>query len=124
VKNESAGQPVSYVEVRIHSGVDRIWQLTQDPHLHQRWDLRFDRITYLPRTGSGEPQCFLYETRVGFGLSTKGTGESIGQFSPKESFLTPAADESSQKPICFRKLRTEPPRGDSIETFRPSVPLL
>ena len=46
--------------------------------MHERWDLRFNRIRYLPRESLAEPQRFLYETRLGFGLSIKGTGESVG----------------------------------------------
>jgi len=71
--------PGIYVEILIHQPLERIWQLTQDPSLHQRWDLRFTRIEYLPRASSTEPQEFLYETRIGFGLAIKGTGESIGE---------------------------------------------
>ena len=74
----SKSQPGIYVEILIRESVDRIWQLTQDPKLHERWDLRFSRIQYLPRGSSTEPQRFLYETRLGFGLSIKGTGESVG----------------------------------------------
>lgn len=62
----------------MRESIDKIWQLTQIPELHQRWDLRFNRITYLPRPNLAEPQRFLYETRIGFGLSIKGTGESVG----------------------------------------------
>ncbi|WP_260735384.1 DoxX-like family protein [Tunturiibacter lichenicola] len=72
-------QPGIYVEIHIADSVDRIWQLTQQPDLHQRWDLRFTRITYLPRATPADPQRFLYETRIGFGLAIKGTGESVGQ---------------------------------------------
>jgi hypothetical protein len=68
-----------YVEIEIQDDLDHVWLLTQDPAFHQRWDLRFSRIHYLPRSSSAEPQQFLYETRIGFGLSIKGTGESIGQ---------------------------------------------
>ena len=67
------------MEIDIRENLDRIWLLTQDPAFHQRWDLRFSRIEYLPRPSSDEPQQFLYETRIGFGLSIKGTGESMGQ---------------------------------------------
>jgi hypothetical protein len=66
-----------YVEARIRGPLDRVWELTQDPALHQRWDLRFSTITYLPRPDSAEPQRFLYTTRIGFGLAVHGTGESI-----------------------------------------------
>jgi uncharacterized membrane protein YphA (DoxX/SURF4 family) len=68
-----------YVEIEIQDDLDHIWLLTQDPAFHERWDLRFSRIHYLPRSSSAEPQQFLYETRIGFGLSIKGTGESTGQ---------------------------------------------
>jgi hypothetical protein len=69
--------PGIYVEILIHDELDHIWQLTQEPALHQRWDARFSRIEYLPRPTFTEPQRFLYETRIGLGLSIKGTGESI-----------------------------------------------
>jgi uncharacterized membrane protein YphA (DoxX/SURF4 family) len=68
-----------YVEIDIQDNLDHVWLLTQDPALHERWDLRFSRIHYLPRSSSADPQHFLYETRIGFGLSIKGTGESVGQ---------------------------------------------
>ncbi|WP_035353125.1 hypothetical protein [Edaphobacter aggregans] len=58
-----------YVEIEIQDDLDHVWLLTQDPAFHERWDLRFSRIHYLPRSSSAEPQQFLYETRIGFGLS-------------------------------------------------------
>ena len=70
--------PGIYVEILIRDDIEAIWRLTQEPDLHQRWDLRFSRIEYLPRTTPDEPQRFLYETRIGFGLSIRGTGESVG----------------------------------------------
>lgn len=70
-------QPGIYVEILIHASMERVWQLTQEPDVHQRWDLRFSRIEYLPRPNPDEPQRFLYETRIGFGLSIRGTGESV-----------------------------------------------
>lgn len=66
-----------YVERHIAAPVDHVWTLTQTPDVHQRWDLRFTRITYLPRTTVDGSQRFLYETRVGFGLAICGTGESV-----------------------------------------------
>jgi hypothetical protein len=67
-----------YVEIPIHASMDELWEKTQNPELHQRWDLRFSQIEYLPRQGE-EPQRFLYRTRVGFGLKIDGQGESIGE---------------------------------------------
>lgn len=66
-----------YVEAQIRGPLDRVWQLTQDPALHQRWDLRFTTITYLPRESAEDPQRFLYTTRIGAGLAINGTGESV-----------------------------------------------
>jgi hypothetical protein len=65
------------VETCIRGPVDTLWQHTQNPALHERWDLRFTDIAYLPRNGD-EPQRFRYETRIGFGLRIRGEGESTG----------------------------------------------
>ncbi len=66
-----------YVEARIQGSMDRVWELTQVPSLHERWDLRFSAITYLPRLTPDEPQRFTYATRIGPGLQIEGTGESV-----------------------------------------------
>jgi hypothetical protein len=67
------------VEIAIRAPLDEAWRLTQSPDLHQRWDLRFTRIAYLPRPDPGEPQRFLYETRIGLGLGVSGEGESVAE---------------------------------------------
>lgn len=66
-----------YVERFIAAPFDRVWELTQSPAVHQRWDLRFSSIHYLPKASAAAPQRFLYETRIGFGLAIRGTGESV-----------------------------------------------
>lgn len=68
-----------YVESRIHGPMDELWRLTQTPGPHVLWDLRFTHIDYLPRADEAEPQRFLYVTRIGFGLSIQGNGETVGQ---------------------------------------------
>ena len=67
-----------YVQIDIAGSIDRIWQLTQTPELHQQWDLRFSEIRYLPRPDPAQPQQFLYVTCIGFGLKICGEGESVG----------------------------------------------
>lgn len=67
-----------YVEILIHGDLDEVWRRTQDPALHERWDLRFSEITYLPRAGGHVPQQFNYRTRIGFGMRIDGKGESTG----------------------------------------------
>jgi hypothetical protein len=58
--------------------MDALWSATQKPDVHQRWDLRFTEIRYLPRASDTEPQRFLYATRIGFGMRIAGEGESVG----------------------------------------------
>ncbi len=67
-----------YVEALIRTGIDELWRRTQVPEEHERWDLRFTRIEYLPRPSLDEPQRFHYSTRIGFGLDISGMGESTG----------------------------------------------
>jgi DoxX-like family len=67
-----------YVEIRIRASIDEVWRRTQDPGLHERWDLRFSEIVYLPRPDETVPQRFSYATRIGFGLGIRGEGESEG----------------------------------------------
>jgi hypothetical protein len=67
-----------YVEALIKGSMDEVWHKTQTPNLHQCWDLRFSRISYLPRQNETEPQQFLYSTCIGFGLKINGQGETVG----------------------------------------------
>ncbi|HLY25650.1 MAG TPA: DoxX-like family protein [Aggregatilineales bacterium] len=67
-----------YVETFIRGSLDDLWQKTQTPQLHQRWDLRFSEIEYLPRPDPAQPQQFRYTTRIAFGLRISGAGESLG----------------------------------------------
>jgi uncharacterized membrane protein YphA (DoxX/SURF4 family) len=68
-----------YVEILIRAPMEALWAHTQTPELHERWDLRFSRIDYLPRRSETEPQRFHYATRIGFGLEVVGEGESLGE---------------------------------------------
>jgi len=92
------GSPGIYVETRIGADLEEVWRLTQDPALHQRWDLRFSRIEYLPRPILTEPQRFLYETRIGLGLSIRGTGESVGERAAESGDTTSALKFASADP--------------------------
>jgi uncharacterized membrane protein YphA (DoxX/SURF4 family) len=92
------GAPGIYVEILIQDELEPIWRLTQDPALHERWDLRFSHIEYLPRPSADEPQHFLYETRIGFGLSIKGTGQSVGERGGAAGDATSALKFASDDP--------------------------
>jgi hypothetical protein len=70
--------PGIYVETRIQGPLEEVWRLTQERALHERWDLRFTTIEYLPRPDPAAPQRFRYATRIDFGLRIEGAGESVG----------------------------------------------
>ncbi|MEU3428897.1 hypothetical protein [Streptomyces gardneri] len=67
-----------YIETRVRADLETLWERTQEPDRHQRWDLRFTEIDYLPRA-EGEPQHFRYATRVLPFLVVAGTGVSAGE---------------------------------------------
>ncbi|MFE2009338.1 hypothetical protein [Streptomyces sp. NPDC059491] len=67
-----------YVETRVRVDLETLWAYTQEPALHQRWDLRFTEIADLPRA-EGEPRRFRYATRVLPFLAVAGTGVSAGE---------------------------------------------
>lgn len=73
-----AERQIIFVQIDISGSLDRLWELTQTPELHERWDLRFTSIQYLPRSDPALPQRFLYTTRIGFGLTVRGEGETVG----------------------------------------------
>ncbi len=63
-----------YVEISIRTDLDEIWQRTQAPDQHQRWDLRFTRIT-----GDDAPRRFRYSVRVLPGVWLHGRGVCVGE---------------------------------------------
>lgn len=77
-----------YVEIPIQATIDEVWEMTQNPELHEQWDLRFSSITYLPKNSNDEPQSFLYETKLGCGVKVAGWGKSIGMHSKKDGTKT------------------------------------
>lgn len=66
-----------YVESLVRAPIDRLWEATQHPDQHVRWDVRFGRITQLDGA-EGDPQQFTYATTVAPGVTVAGTGESLG----------------------------------------------
>jgi hypothetical protein len=67
-----------FVETTIRADIGDLWRLTQDPGQHQRWDLRFTRIEYLP-VSSGGGQDLRYSVRLLPGLWAAGTGVCAGE---------------------------------------------
>jgi hypothetical protein len=72
-----------YVETVVRAPMDQLWQVTQDPAQHQRWDLRFTEIEYGAPPAPGEPQRFVYAIRLGprwLPLArVAGTGTTFGE---------------------------------------------
>ncbi|MEU9334486.1 hypothetical protein AB0D49_15195 [Streptomyces sp. NPDC048290] len=94
------GDTALYIETRIRADLDTLWSATQEPARHQRWDLRFTEIDYLPR-GDGEPQRFRYATRVLPFLTVAGTGVSAGEKERPDGTRTSALRFSSPHPLSL-----------------------
>jgi hypothetical protein len=77
VSDSMAAKPI-YIEIEIQSDVEKIWEYTQQPQLHEQWDLRFSSITYNERLHEDDPQTFAYTTKVIPGIQVSGWGESKG----------------------------------------------
>jgi uncharacterized membrane protein YphA (DoxX/SURF4 family) len=90
-----------YVEILVRAPMDALWSHTQTPALHERWDLRFSRIEYLPRNGESEPQRFQYATRIGFGLEISGEGETVGRRDSTDGSSTSALKFGSDEPLSI-----------------------
>lgn len=78
-----------YVEIRIHAPMSDLWEKTQNPALHQRWDLRFGEIAYLPKEHSDLPQQFTYAITVA-GIRVDGRGETAGERNREDGSRTSA----------------------------------
>ncbi|WP_060881443.1 hypothetical protein, partial [Streptomyces scabiei] len=89
-----------YIETYVRADLDALWAHSQDPALHQRWDLRFTEIRYLPRA-EGEPRRFRYATRVLPGLTVAGTGVSAGERERPDGTRTSALRFSSPHPLSL-----------------------
>ncbi|RUQ98134.1 SRPBCC family protein [Labedella endophytica] len=72
------GRSPVYVETTIRAPIERVWELTQDPILHARWDLRFSRIEPLPERLESGGYRFRYERSLLL-HTIVGTGTSLGE---------------------------------------------
>ncbi len=91
-----------YVKTTIQSSMETLWEHTQNPDLHTEWDARFTEITYLPKQ-EGQPQKFLYKTKIGFGLKISGTGESIGEVKKAEGTRVSSLKFGTEHPLSLIK---------------------
>ena len=84
----------------MRTSLDAIWAATQDPAQHQRWDLRFGAISYLPREGD-EPQRFRYALRVAPWRVVAGTGIAAGERRRPDGTCTSALRFGSPDPLSL-----------------------
>lgn len=89
-----------YVETVIRTEMADLWARSQEPDQHQRWDLRFTSITYLPRA-EGEPQRFRYATRLLPFLAVDGTGVSAGESRRADGTRVSALRFASRHPLSL-----------------------
>lgn len=86
-----------HVRIRIAAPIERVWELTQDPAAHARWDLRFSRIDPTePLPGGGSR--FRYERRMPFHTIT-GTGTTIGERHRADGSRTSALRFDTRDPL-------------------------
>ncbi|HEX7308216.1 hypothetical protein [Lentzea sp.] len=90
-----------YVETVIRADLDEVWRRTQEPGPHQRWDLRFTRIDYLPKAAPDAEQRFRYAVRVLPGLEVDGTGVSAGERTRPDGSRTSALRFASEHPLSL-----------------------
>jgi hypothetical protein len=96
-----AQRPSVYVEILVRAPMDALWAHTQTPELHEKWDLRFSRIEYLPKPHENEPQRFRYTTLIGFGLEVSGEGETVGQRDLTDGSRSSALRFGSGEPLSI-----------------------
>lgn len=110
-----------YIETKIKCDLDTLWSNTQDPSIHQQWDLRFSEITYLPKDSPTEPQKFLYSTKIGFGIKVNGIGESVATKTKDNGESTSVLKFSSDSKISIIKQGSGywkyVPEADGIKFF-------
>jgi hypothetical protein len=82
------GRAAIYVEIEIRCSIERVWELTQEPTQHPRWDLRFSSITPTAELDSGGYR-FRYERRLPL-HTIVGTGTSLGERSRPDGTRTSA----------------------------------
>ena len=80
-------------QTKIQADLDTVWRYTQTPELHRRWDLRFTDIEFLNENGSNGSKRFRYATRIGFGRTIEGWGETIGASDRQTSVLRFGSDD-------------------------------
>ncbi|WP_353855551.1 hypothetical protein [Bacillus sp. Bos-x628] len=91
-----------YVETEISAPLEKVWEYTQNPKLHEQWDLRFSTIS-LNGPRDEQPQSFLYEKHLGFGVSVTGTGVYRTNIMDDRNERASSLTFTSSHPLSFIK---------------------
>jgi hypothetical protein len=90
-------RPMSlYVETVIRTDLDTLWQHTQDPALHRRWDLRFAGISPI----DGHDGHFRYTSRF-LGVTVTGVGTSAASRTWPDGSRTSVLRFASADPLSL-----------------------
>lgn len=76
-QNGNVSRRAIFVRIRIDAPLERVWELTQNPRKHPRWDGRFTSITPSGALPGGGTR-FRYELRIPL-HTIVGTGTTIGE---------------------------------------------
>ncbi|GAA1545323.1 hypothetical protein GCM10009803_26630 [Microbacterium ginsengiterrae] len=95
-RRRGAAAPL-YVEILVRAPLDRVWQLTQDPVAHARWDARFTAIVPTRVRDDGAEE-FRYELDLGL-HTIRGTGVSKGTRTARGGERTSALVFDSDDPL-------------------------
>lgn len=95
--NEARSGRQIYVEILVRSSMDSLWELSQNPARHPRWDLRFSRIIPTGVGSDGHSQ-FRYEFQLPFYAIT-GTGTSLGHRTTAGGQATSVLKFSTSNPL-------------------------
>jgi hypothetical protein len=85
-----------YVETVIRTDLDTLWQHTQDPALHRRWDLRFAGISPI----DGHDGHFRYASRF-LGVTVTGVGASAASRAWPDGSRTSVLRFASADPLSL-----------------------
>ncbi|MEV6873575.1 hypothetical protein [Amycolatopsis sp. NPDC051128] len=85
-----------YVETVIRTDLDTLWQHTQDPALHRRWDLRFTEISPI----GGRDGHFRYASRF-LGVTVAGVGFSAASRTWPDGSRTSVLRFASADPLSL-----------------------
>ena len=73
------------VEAIIPAPVELVWERTQTPEPHVKWDIRFTHIKYLDETDERGFNLMDYRTDVVFGIEVQGIGRYLQTTPPHHS---------------------------------------